>query len=180
MPRLGLTVILLTMQLLSWSAQPLYLCLGNDGSVDVCLGPGHCDCDKSHHDEPHKCCAAHHHATDRYQPTIGSVVADKDCDCTHFLISQPPSPAAVGKLISTAAHETTLFRVTSVDPTAGLVATADRANRFDNSLLRGDASPLVLFASVAFAAESISHLFHAPSDRSTRQFRALTTFSVTV
>src|ERR1044072_197868 len=101
-----LTAVLLSTQLFSWSAAPVYVCLANDGSVGMHLGNSACcnhdrddacehgddACEhatcKCHHRHCHKAVAAHEHReTHSLAPSLHSIVRS-GCDCTHIQISQ--------------------------------------------------------------------------------------------
>jgi hypothetical protein len=94
-----LSLALIVMQLLSWSASPLYLCLSSDGSVCVDLGPDACECCKHSAvesetcDATHESCADHNHGMPENQGTsLASFSVGDPCGCTHVQISQPQSP----------------------------------------------------------------------------------------
>jgi hypothetical protein len=72
MPRVLLIIALLTAQLVSWSASPLFLCY-DDGDLSIDLGPGACQCDRHAHQVPD------HHAG----PIQGERIAAAACDCVH-------------------------------------------------------------------------------------------------
>jgi hypothetical protein len=94
-----LSLALLTTQLLSWGASPLYLCLCEDGGVCIDRGPRDCGCCSCPADDPHQCLAdsedCHEHDSDLHRsPSSSAVTPDghaSDC-CTHIQISQSQSP----------------------------------------------------------------------------------------
>jgi hypothetical protein len=85
MPRALLILFLLSAQLVSWNASPLFLCLDSDGAVCVDLGPASCACCRHHHDAE-----SPRHATGE-SPTSGpsepARVDASPCDCTHVQIT---------------------------------------------------------------------------------------------
>ena len=79
MRRVLLITFLLTAQLISWNAWPVFLCLDGDGELDIDLGPGSCNCWRHQHDsknpgENDRTCDEHR-------------VAESPCDCTHLQIT---------------------------------------------------------------------------------------------
>jgi hypothetical protein len=153
MQRFGLIAVLAVTQLLSWSVQPLYLCLGSDGSVDICLGPGHCDCEKSHAcgtdeccDDDHDCCHEHQHGGAQL---AGVQLTDNSgCDCTHIQISQPQGPTIVRKTVSADREDADFVTATAATLSIWKIPAAPRANSFAHSLLGGHSLPLAQLASV--------------------------------
>jgi hypothetical protein len=88
MLRGSLIAVLLATQLLSWSAAPIFVCMANDGSIEVTLGEEHCACHSHHHGPvgvPH-----------RHGPIV-KADAHATCDCTHIQVSQQQNPTIVSK-----------------------------------------------------------------------------------
>jgi hypothetical protein len=151
MPKSGVITVLVAMQLLCWSVQPLYLCLGNDGAVDVCLGPGHCECcEKAHLESEHGCCPDDCGRNRSHQPTVAQLSDPNSCDCTHIQISQPQNPTVVGKTVQADSQARVFLSVsTTVDSLTGATADVGLANRFSPTFLWGNALPLAQLATVA-------------------------------
>lgn len=102
---LSLTLILT--QLLSWSASPLYLCLGDDGSICVDFGPEDCTCCKqptvagSERVAEHGTCKDHvHHNSEKQGLNSENSVAGAPCDCTHIQILQTQTATVVFSSVS--------------------------------------------------------------------------------
>jgi hypothetical protein len=77
MSRVLLIVALLSTQLISWNASPLFLCFDSDGEVCIDLGPGSCNCCR-HENEP-----TDNHACPEQR------FGGSPCDCTHLQITVP-------------------------------------------------------------------------------------------
>jgi hypothetical protein len=146
MPKSGIITVLVAMQLLCWSVQPLYLCLGNDGRVDVCLGPGHCDCENAHGECSHNDGGLNH----THRQAVVELSDASGCDCTHIQISQPQNPTVVGKTVQTDSQARVFLSAsTTVDPLTAAAADVGHANRFSPPSLAGNALPLAQLATVA-------------------------------
>jgi hypothetical protein len=74
-----LITFLLSAQLISWNASPLFLCLDGDGELGIDLGPESCNCCRHQHD------SANYRGHDRTCDEHG--VALTHCDCTHVQIT---------------------------------------------------------------------------------------------
>jgi hypothetical protein len=98
MPRVLLIIALLTAQLVSWSASPLFLCFDSDGEVCIDLGPGSCSCCRHEH-EP---------ADDQGRPERR--IGGSPCDCTHLQITVPWT------VVTVSSDETRLVRLSSLTP----------------------------------------------------------------
>jgi hypothetical protein len=79
MRRALLITFLLSSQLISWNASPLFLCLDGDGELGIDLGPESCNCVRHQHD------STNYHRHDRTCDEHG--VALTHCDCTHVQIT---------------------------------------------------------------------------------------------
>jgi len=95
-----LSLALIVTQLLSWSASPLYLCLGSDGSVCVDHGPDGCECCKHSHSDDEcvgsRACKDHDHNNPGERGGHQEDLAAGDpCDCTHIQILQTQSPTLI-------------------------------------------------------------------------------------
>ncbi len=77
MPRLLLITALLTAQLISWNASPLFLCFDSDGEVCIDLGPGSCSCCRHEYDA----------ADDPGRPEQERRIGGSPCECTHLQIT---------------------------------------------------------------------------------------------
>ena len=95
MPRSFLITFLLTAQLISWNASPLFLCMDGEGALCIDLGPGSCTCCRYHqglaegtweHRSPdeHRCMSAHGSLDHQASPIR---VGGPPCDCTHLQIT---------------------------------------------------------------------------------------------
>ena len=90
-----LVTLLLTAQIISWNASPLFLCMGGDGSLCIDLGPDSCACCRHGHDGAEDVLSipaangqkrAHCHAScDRHQAPVS--IEATPCDCTHLQIT---------------------------------------------------------------------------------------------
>ena len=74
-----LALVLLSSQLLSWNASPLFVCLGPDGSICLDFGPASCGCCRPQTADA-DCCASEHAQHDDHGQ-------DDSCPCTHVQIS---------------------------------------------------------------------------------------------
>lgn len=87
-----LSLVLALTQLLPWSASPLFLCLGSDGSVCLDAGPDACSCCHRHEDEPDcgglACSEMHDQCETSDVPGLCANDSGDDCDCTHVQLSQ--------------------------------------------------------------------------------------------
>jgi len=87
--------LLLTGQIISWNAFPLFLCMDCDGSLCIDLGPGSCACCRhGHHwtEDLSSILSANgsehsrsHDSCDRHQPPV--TIEATPCDCTHLQIT---------------------------------------------------------------------------------------------
>lgn len=117
-----LTLLLVAAQLVSWNANPLFLCIGEDGSMDLHLGPVPCDCRpddaaargrvSARPVSPERCCpeqscrdcawparARAIPAAPRERLQLAECV-DASCDCTHILITVPWIAARVTHVVT--------------------------------------------------------------------------------
>ncbi len=156
MARSASIIVLIATQLLCWSGQPLYLCLGGDGSIDVCLGPGHCDCEKSHAE----CCetradhlhcggAILRHREADHHGAIAWVGRASDCDCRHILISQAQAPSISAKSTVMELQDALVPTVTLGGDQIDAVVSLDRMPAWDSTRLLGASSPIALLSTVA-------------------------------
>src|SRR6266404_5708292 len=95
MGRSLLALILVVTQVVPWTASPLFLCLGCDGSVCLDGGPAACTCCRDHEHDEDACCGGgadnerHEHGPSRVpNDRRREWVSDADCDCAHVLVSQ--------------------------------------------------------------------------------------------
>ena len=82
--------MLVVTQVVPWTASPLFLCVGSDGSICVDGGPAACTCCCDHEEDA--CCSGdndrHEHGPARVPAdSRGQFVSDDDCDCAHILVS---------------------------------------------------------------------------------------------
>jgi hypothetical protein len=90
-----LSLLLVVTQVVPWTASPLFLCLGSDGSVCLDAGPAACTCCRDCEHDEDACCGGgagnerHEHGPARVPDDHRGVwVADDDCDCAHVLLLQ--------------------------------------------------------------------------------------------
>ena len=101
-----LIILLALVQVTAWGRAPLYLCVSNDGTVCVDLGPDFCDC--CHHElaaeGDHGCSAGCDHHDQAGGDVCGhqqeaqvadSSLATAPCDCTHIGLAARPDAAIV-------------------------------------------------------------------------------------
>ena len=111
------TILALTFtQLLSLGTGPLYLCIGEDGSVCLDANPETCTCcescseSESADESEESCCSCGHaHESNKTLP-IANITETDDCRCTHFLLSSGQSMPVV----SDCDHVRHLTNVTSL------------------------------------------------------------------
>src|SRR5262245_43856576 len=89
-----LTLMLVATQVVPWTASPLFLCVGSDGSICLDGGPAACTCCCDHEHEDDACCAGsadnarHGHRLPAQSGDQGTAsISDDDCDCAHILLS---------------------------------------------------------------------------------------------
>ena len=102
-----LSLVLMTMQLISWGASPLYLCLGGDGSFCIDFGPESCKCCKHPHIETNGCgsapsaCQEHDHShSEKPSVNCDKFAATAPCECTHIQIPEFHGTALVASSTS--------------------------------------------------------------------------------
>ena len=132
-----LSLALVATQFLSWSASPLYLCLGRDGSLCIDLGPGACICCEyrpsesgSHHGQ--WSCAGHgHSAPHEGLWAVPGVLVAEPCSCDHVQISISQPQSGCRSVSSTAAGSE---RSPACPSTSGDLAAAVRIPPLGESL----------------------------------------------
>jgi len=94
MGKILLSLLLVVTQVVPWTATPLFLCVGSDGSVCLDGGPSVCTCCCDHEHEQDACCAGsaanarHEHRLPAQSDDRNSAsISDDDCDCAHILLS---------------------------------------------------------------------------------------------
>lgn len=97
-----LLLLLVTTQLVSWSAAPLYLCVARCGSVCIDRGSENCGCNEKSHRQAqigHPLCdqCREHEEHGDNEPEIAGHVHSvfNDCDCTHIQILHRQGPVVV-------------------------------------------------------------------------------------
>ena len=85
MPRALLIIALLTTQLISWDASPLFLCFDSDGEVCIDLGPGSCSCCRHEHEAAND----QGRPEQRSQQSSERRIGGSPCECTHLQITVP-------------------------------------------------------------------------------------------
>jgi hypothetical protein len=89
-----LSLVLVMTQVVPWTASPLFLCLGSDGSVCLDGGPATCTSCRDHEHDEDACCGGgadkerHEHQLPAQSDDRGvASISDDDCDCAHVLLS---------------------------------------------------------------------------------------------
>jgi hypothetical protein len=89
MPRVLLITVLLTAQLISWNASPLFLCFDSDGEVCIDLGPGSCSCCRHEHDAADDPGRPEQSPERRPEQSPERGIGGSPCECTHLQITVP-------------------------------------------------------------------------------------------
>jgi hypothetical protein len=90
-----LSLLLVVTQVVPWTASPLFLCVGSDGSVCLDGGPAACACCRDREHEEDACCAGsadnarhEHRLPAQSDDRCAASISDDDCDCAHVLLSR--------------------------------------------------------------------------------------------
>ena len=153
-----LIILLALVQVTAWGRAPLYLCVSNDGTVCVDLGPDFCDC--CHHestaDDHHGCsagCDHHEHSASdvcrlhQEGPVADDSLATAPCDCTHIGLAARQEAAIVRAHVERDHHQSSLASLPlcrSAEQLPMVITFAERA--IDRPLMAS--SSLALLATV--------------------------------
>jgi hypothetical protein len=143
-----LLLLLVVTQVMPWTASPLFLCLGSDGSVCLDGGPATCTCCRDHEHDEDPCCAENaddvrheHRLPARIDDQGPASISHDDCDCAHVLLSH--DARFVRRARTDGDMQTVALRLMTSVSTVRAEVPAPALGTFDG-LRRPDALPLLL------------------------------------
>src|SRR5262245_63168639 len=154
MGKILLSSLLVVTQIVPWTASPLFLCVGSDGSVCLDGGPSACTCVCEHEEDA--CCAGsadntrHEHRLPAQSDDQGAAsMSDDDCDCAHILLSHDARVVRRMRVDDDALNVTPILAtfvsaIGSVDPALSLATFAALQLRDGSSPPLSERAPFVL------------------------------------